>query len=95
MSTIAFTQTEESTEQQVTPKAIKFDEFEKTTNGYVKMKMDAFFTELESNSASQGYIPIMELFKKLPNEKSSSKIQLFFADTTFLELHLSEAVIVM
>ena len=56
MSSVAFAQTEENTEPQETPKAIKFDEFEKATNGYVKMKMDAFFVELSNNPAAQGYI---------------------------------------
>jgi hypothetical protein len=50
LSTMAFAQTEE------TPKAIKFDEFEKAANGYVKMKMDYFYTELSNNPSSQGYI---------------------------------------
>jgi len=56
MSSVAFAQTEENTEPQETPKAIKFDEFEKATNGYVKMKMDVFFVELRNNPAAQGYI---------------------------------------
>ena len=56
MSSVAFAQTEENTEPQETPKAIKFDEFEKASNGYVKMKMDAFFVELSNNPAAQGYI---------------------------------------
>ncbi|HVE55864.1 MAG TPA: hypothetical protein VNB22_03485 [Pyrinomonadaceae bacterium] len=50
MSTAAFAQTEE------TPKPVKFDEFETATNGYVKMKTDAFYVELENNPSSQGYI---------------------------------------
>jgi hypothetical protein len=50
LSSMAFAQPEE------TPKAVKFDEFEKATNGYVKMKMDYFYTELNNNPASQGYI---------------------------------------
>jgi hypothetical protein len=50
LSTIAFAQTKE------TPKAVKFDEFEKATNGYVKLKMDYFYNELSNNPASQGYI---------------------------------------
>ena len=56
MSSVAFAQTEENTEPQETPKAIKFDEFEKATTGYVKMKMDVFFVELRNNPAAQGYI---------------------------------------
>jgi hypothetical protein len=50
MSAVAFAQPEE------TPKAVKVDEFERATNGYVKMKMDYFYTELGNNPASQGYI---------------------------------------
>jgi hypothetical protein len=50
LSSVAVAQTEE------TPKAVKFDEFENATNGYVKMKMDYFYTELSNNPSSQGYI---------------------------------------
>lgn len=50
MSATAFGQTAE------TPKAVKFDEFEAATNGYVKMKMDYFYNELNNNPTSQGYI---------------------------------------
>ena len=50
LSSVAFAQTEE------TPKAVKFEEFEKATNGYVKMKMDYFYTELNNNPQSDGYI---------------------------------------
>jgi hypothetical protein len=50
MSSVVFAQTEK------TPKAVKFDEFETATNGSVKMKMDAFYVELNNNPASQGYI---------------------------------------
>ena len=46
----AFAQIEEQ------PKANLFDEFEKATNGNVKMRMDSFFVELSNNPASQGYI---------------------------------------
>jgi hypothetical protein len=56
MSSVAFAQTEENTEPPETPKAIKFDEFEKATNGYVKMIMDTFFVELSNNPATQGFI---------------------------------------
>jgi len=56
MSSVAFAQTEENNKPSETPKATKFDEFEKATNGNVKMRMDAFFTELENNPAAQGYI---------------------------------------
>lgn len=45
-----FAQTEEL------PKAVKVDEFERAANGYVKWRMDAFYTELGNNPASQGYI---------------------------------------
>lgn len=50
LSSAAFAQTEEK------PKATKLDEFEKATNGYVKMKMDYFYVELNNNPAAQGYI---------------------------------------
>jgi len=50
MSSVAFAQTQE------TPKPVKLDEFEAATNGYVKMKMDYFYVELNNNPASQGYI---------------------------------------
>lgn len=50
MSSVAFAQTEEQ------PKAVKIDKFETATNGYVKMKMDYFYTELGNNPSSQGYI---------------------------------------
>jgi hypothetical protein len=50
MSSVAFAQTDEK------PKAIKFDEFETATNGFVKMKLDAFYAELGNNPNSQGYI---------------------------------------
>jgi hypothetical protein len=50
MSSVVFAQTEEA------PKAVKFDEFETAANGYVKMKMDTFYAELNNNPASQGYI---------------------------------------
>ena len=56
MSSVAFAQTQENTEPQKTPKAIKFDEFEKATNGNVKMIMDTFYVELSNNPAAQGYI---------------------------------------
>lgn len=46
----AFAQTEEQ------PKAVLIDEFERATNGYVKMKMDYFYTELNNNPSSQGVI---------------------------------------
>ena len=55
-SSVAFAQTEENTGLRETPKAIKFDEFEKATNGFVKWRMDAFFVELSNNPAAQGYI---------------------------------------
>jgi len=50
MSSVAFAQKEE------TPKAIKFEEFETATNGFIKMKMDAFYLEIGNNPGSQGYI---------------------------------------
>ena len=50
MSSAAFAQTQEA------PKPVKFDEFETATNGYVKMKMDYVYVELNNNPASQGYI---------------------------------------
>ncbi len=50
MSSVAFAQTEEQ------PKAVKIDEFETATNGYVKMKMDYFYTELGNNPSAQGII---------------------------------------
>ena len=53
---VAFAQTEPNTEPQEFPQAIKFDEFEKATNGNVKMRMDAFFVELNNNPSAQGYI---------------------------------------
>jgi len=55
-SSVAFAQTAENTEPRETPKAIKLDEFEKATNGYVKMIMDTFYIELNNNPAAQGYI---------------------------------------
>ena len=50
LSSTAFAQIEEQ------PKANLFDEFEKATNGYVKMRMDSFFVDLSNNPSSQGYI---------------------------------------
>ncbi|CAN5868821.1 hypothetical protein BH20ACI4_BH20ACI4_28260 [soil metagenome] len=50
MGSLAIAQMEEK------PQAILFDEFEKATNGNVKMRMDSFFTELSNNPISQGYI---------------------------------------
>ena len=50
MGSLAFAQTPEK------PKAVKFGEFETATNGIVKMKMDAFYVELNNNPAAQGYI---------------------------------------
>lgn len=50
MSSVAFAQTEEK------PQAVKIDEFERATNGYVKMKTDYFYTELNNNPSAQGYI---------------------------------------
>jgi len=49
MSSVVFSQTEDK------PKAFEFDEFETATNGYVKMKMDAFYLELANNPNSRGY----------------------------------------
>jgi hypothetical protein len=50
MSSVAFAQTDEN------PQAVKIDEFERATNGYVKMKMDNFYVELNNNPTAQGYI---------------------------------------
>lgn len=50
MSSVAFAQTAKN------PKAIKFAEFERATNGFVKMKMDAFLIELSNNPNAQVYI---------------------------------------
>lgn len=50
MISVAFAQTEE------TPQAFKVAEFERATNGYVKMQMDNFYTELNNNPTAQGYI---------------------------------------
>ncbi len=50
MSSVAFAQTEDK------PKAIKFNEFETATGGYIKMNMDAFYIELANDPAAQGYI---------------------------------------
>ncbi len=50
MSAAAFAQTEEQ------PKAVLIDEFETATNGYVKMKMDYFYNELNNNPSAQGVI---------------------------------------
>lgn len=50
MSSFVFAQTEEK------PQAIKFDEFETATNGYVKMKMDNYFLELNNNPSAIGNI---------------------------------------
>ncbi len=49
LSSFVFAQTEEK------PKAYLSDEFETATNGYVKMKMDAVYTELNNNPTAQGY----------------------------------------
>ena len=46
LSAAAFAQTEEK------PKAVKVDEFERATNGYVKMKMDYFYVELNNNPSN-------------------------------------------
>ena len=50
MSSFVFAQTDEN------PQAVKIDEFERATNGYVKMKMDNFYVELSNNPSAQGYI---------------------------------------
>lgn len=50
MSSVAFAQNEEK------PQAFKVAEFERATNGYVKMQMDNFYTELNNNPSAQGYI---------------------------------------
>jgi hypothetical protein len=50
MSSLAAAQTEDQ------PQARKIDEFSAATNGYVKMKMDYFYVELDANPSSQGYI---------------------------------------
>lgn len=56
MSSIAFAQTEEEIEMQDAPQAVKVVEFGKVTNGYIKMQLDYFFTELGNNPTAQGYI---------------------------------------
>ena len=65
---IAFAQTEENIESRETPKAFKVDEFEKATNGNVKMRMDSFYVELNNNPAAQGFIinygNAKEIFKR-------------------------------
>ena len=50
MSSVAFAQTEENTEPQETPKAIKFDEFEKATNGYDQNENGCVFCRIEQQS---------------------------------------------
>jgi hypothetical protein len=50
MNSVVFAQIEEK------PQAVNVDEFEKVTNGYVKMKMDYFYAELNNNPSAQGYI---------------------------------------
>lgn len=56
MSSIGFAQTEENTEMPQAPQAVKVVEFGKVTNGYIKMQLDYFFTELSNNPSAQGYI---------------------------------------
>jgi hypothetical protein len=56
MSSVVLAQTGENTAPREFPQAIKLGEFEKATNGYVKMKMDAFFTELSNNPSAEGYV---------------------------------------
>lgn len=50
ISSIALSQTVQKTE------AVKLYEFERATNGYVKMKMDNFYVELNNNPSAQGFI---------------------------------------
>lgn len=56
MSSIAFAQTEEKIEAPDAPQAVKVVEFGKVTNGYIKMQLDYFFTELGNNPGAQGYV---------------------------------------
>ncbi len=43
-------------QMQETTKAIKVDEFETATYGYVRFEMDGYFTQLANNASAQGYI---------------------------------------
>ena len=57
MSSFIFAQTEDGNAiKDPLPEAIKFDEFEKATNGNVKMRMDAFYVELNNDPSASGYI---------------------------------------
>ena len=56
MSSFVFAQTQDDNAPREIPVAVKFDEFEKATNGYVKMKMDLFFIELNNNPSARGSI---------------------------------------
>jgi len=56
LSSIAFSQTDNQTPKEPLPEAVKFDEFGKATNGNVKMRMDAFYVELNNNPNATGYL---------------------------------------
>ena len=44
------------TEDKTPPKAYKFLEFGRATNGYIKKQTDAFMEEMQKDQASRGYI---------------------------------------
>ena len=78
MSSAVFAQTEENTQPQETPKAIKLDEFEKATNGYVKMIMDTFYVELNNNPAAQGYIINYGTAREIIKREKQIKVSIAF-----------------
>ena len=78
MSSTVFAQMEGNAKQQETPKAIKLDEFERATNGYVKMKMDAFFADLSNSPAAQGYIINYGTKKEILKREKQLKIAITF-----------------
>ena len=82
---IAFAQTEENIESRETPKAVKVDEFEKATNGNVKMRMDVFYVELNNNPAAQGFIINYGNAKEIFKREKQIRNSILFADTMIPE----------
>jgi hypothetical protein len=55
-SSIAFAQTEDYAIKDPLPEPRIFDEFEKATNGFVKMRLQSCYADLNNDPTAQGYI---------------------------------------
>ncbi len=79
MSSVAFAQSENSSQQNDVPKAYIFAELGKANNAEVKKKFDGFYKKIK-DSDSQGYIVNYGVAKEIANREKQLRNSINFRD---------------